>query len=939
MAKVKGLKGLFYGNAAVFFFSIAAILVLIITVYISALINSLSSYLWESIEERLKAAAREAASLISDEEMGELLVPADMEKPLYGTIKRRLIRYARESNVLFVYFYRLTANNMVQPIVDNDETEDAYSLTTEFLEIEPMVQDAYEKGVAVTTPLGNYSVGYGGILSAFAPIRGGNGEVIGIAGVDVPDIRLLTTRNHSITLLALLFISMAFVISAGFISFFIYRKKEADFANRFEQQALMAALSRNFIDASRDTYTLINEALKITGEFLNTTRMLVTLPDANSDVAHAVYLWCDSDEIVTPPSVEGLGEILNSFPPWQPPDGTVPMISCSDTGHEPRYKILETLQIKAFVMVPLYVNGKYWAALSVEECMQRRVWNESDRQLVSTVSSVIAGAVSRDLRERERNAALEQAERASQAKTDFLANMSHEIRTPMNAIIGMTSIAQTSDDAEKKEYCLTKINEASNHLLGVINDILDMSKIEANKFELSMVDFDFEKMVQKVVNVVNFRVGEKNQILTVHIDKNIPRSFHGDDQRLAQVITNLLSNAVKFTPETGTIKLDVRMEKREGILYTLRVSVIDNGIGISEEQRQRLFSSFEQADTGTSRKFGGTGLGLAISKQIVEMMNGKIWLESTPGKGSTFIFTVEMEIGPDRQETLLSPGINWSNLRILAVDDAEDVRDFFSELGEQMGFFCETAVDGQDAINHIEHNGFYDIYFIDWKMPGMNGIELSRWIKEKTVAGKGERETPGNGDLPKSVVIMISATEWNTIEVNARRAGVDKFLPKPLFASSLVDCINQCLGVKPLEAAEKAPVAVDNFSGRHILLAEDVEINQEIVIALLEPTSVLIDCAGNGADAVRLFTNDPEKYDIIFMDVQMPEMDGYEATRRIRSSGAPRAGSIPIVAMTANVFKEDIERCLEAGMNDHVGKPLDFDEVLEKLRLYLKKAA
>ncbi|MDR0597846.1 MAG: response regulator [Treponema sp.] len=934
MAKLKGLRGILYGNTAVAFFSIAALLVLIITIYISLLINSLSAYLRESIEERLKATGREAATLVKEEELAELLVPADMEKPLYAEIKQRLIRYGEESNILFVYFYRVIEGNLIQAIVDNDETEDAYSLETELLEMEPMVQLAYGQGVTVTTPLGDYSTGYGGILSAFAPIWGRNGDIIGIAGVDIPDSRLLTTRNHSIVLSVLLFISMTFVIVAGFISFFAYKKKEEIFANRFEQQALMAALSQNFVAANRDTYELINEALKATGEFLNATRMLVTLPEEDSDLSHAIYVWSSAEDLAASTEAEGLNDIINSFPPQQPLDGSVPMISCDNTGADPRYRIMETLRVRSFIMVPLYVNGQRWAALSVEECMKNRAWSESDKQLASTVSSVIAGAVGRDRRERERNTALEQAERASKAKTDFLANMSHEIRTPMNAIIGMTAIAQSSADSEKKEYCLTKINEASNHLLGVINDILDMSKIEANKFELSMVDFDFEKMAQKVVNVINFRVEEKNQTLTVHIDKNIPRSFRGDDQRLAQVITNLLSNAVKFTPESGTVRLAARLEKREGILYTLRISVSDTGIGISEEQQKRLFSSFEQADTGTSRKFGGTGLGLAISKQIVEMMNGTIWVESELGKGSTFVFTVEMELGPDNQEGLLNPGINWQNLRVLAVDDAAETRDFFSEFGERTGFYCATAASGEEAVSRITADGPYDIYFVDWKMPGMNGIELSRWIKEKDAAGKGSNPRV----VQKSVVIMISATEWNTIEAEAKQAGVDKFIPKPLFSSALVDCINQCLGGQTPEFPEEPSEPADDFSGCHILLAEDVEINQEIVIALLEPTSILIDCAGNGADAVRLFTGDPEKYDIIFMDVQMPEMDGYEATRRIRASGAPRAESVPIVAMTANVFREDIEKCLESGMNDHVGKPLDFDEVLEKLRLYLRKA-
>jgi CheY-like chemotaxis protein len=440
-------------------------------------------------------------------------------------------------------------------------------------------------------------------------------------------------------------------------------------------------------------------------------------------------------------------------------------------------------------------------------------------------------------------------------------------------------------------------------------------------------------MLQKVVNVINFRVEEKNQTLAVHFDKNIPRSFHGDDQRLAQVITNLLSNAVKFTPESGTIKLDTRLEKKEGIVYTIRISVADSGIGISQEQQGRLFSSFEQADSGTSRKFGGTGLGLAISKRIVEMMGGTIWIESELGKGATFIFTVQLELGADQKDGLLNPGINWKNLRVLAVDDSEDIRLYFDEIAERLEFNCDTAGGGEEAIRLIKKNGPYDIYFIDWKMPGMNGIELSQWIKESSI----DTNNKNDAGISKSVVIMISATELNTIEGEAKKAGVDKFLQKPLFPSALTDIINQCLGWNTIVASSESKKIVDDYSDRHILLAEDVEINEEIVIALLEPTSIMIDCAGNGAEAVRLFSENPEKYDIIFLDVQMPEMDGYEAAERIRASGLPNAETIPIVAMTANVFKEDIEKCLAVGMNDHLGKPLDFEEVLAKLRLYLNK--
>jgi PAS domain S-box-containing protein len=397
----------------------------------------------------------------------------------------------------------------------------------------------------------------------------------------------------------------------------------------------------------------------------------------------------------------------------------------------------------------------------------------------------------------ERKEMEERALSANRAKSAFLANMSHEIRTPLNAITGMTVIGKSAANAERKDYCFTKIEEASSHLLGVINDILDMSKIEANKFELSPVEFNFEKMIQSAVNVVNFRVDEKHQKLTVQIDKKIPHVLIADDQRLVQVITNFFGNAVKFTPEGGSISLDARfLEEKDG-LCTIEITVSDTGIGISPEQQKNLFSSFQQAEVSTTRRYGGTGLGLAISKSIVEMMGGKIGIKSDLGKGAAFIFTIQAK--------------------------------------------------KSDQVNNAINDS-----------PG-------------TEQGAKEEKTDLDG----------------------------------------------------------------LFDGRRVLLAEDMEINREIVLALFEPTRLKIDCVENGVEAVRKFSEAPARYDLIFMDIQMPEMDGYEATRRIRALDIPEAKKIPIVAMTANVFREDVEKCIKAGMNSHVGKPLNFDEVLEKLKGYL----
>jgi signal transduction histidine kinase/ActR/RegA family two-component response regulator len=608
------MKKYLYDHLIVFMFFASALSVLVIALYTGVMMKSTADFLKYNIERRMTALSQLAARIATADELGELVTSDDMNKPLFWDIKRRLASFAEEADITYAYYMRGIGNDEMQFIVDNDYTEETVNLATPPLPSEDSPRTAL-RGIASTAGLGNYSIGYDNLLSAFAPVFDKEGRVAAVAGVDVIDERTILIRNRIAVLVVIMLITLVIVIVSGFKGLSLYRNKAM------------------------------------------------------------------------------------------------------------------------------------------------------------------------------------QSEAADVAKSSFLSHMSHEMRTPMSAIIGMTAIAKMSSDPEKKDHCIKKIEEASTHLLGVINDILDMSKIEANKLNLSPASFNFEKTLRKAVGIISFQAEDKRQNLTVDVGEDVPFALVGDEQRLTQVITNLLSNAVKFTPEGGSINLSARLAEEHDGVCTLRITVADTGIGISEEQQSRLFTSFGQAETGTSRRFGGTGLGLAISKRIVEMMGGRIWIESELGRGSSFIFTIRAE--------------------------------------RDAGDRGESSAEGESA------------------------------------------------------------------------------------------------------EAESFPREADRFEGYRVLLAEDVEVNREIVQTLLEPTGLSIVCAENGAEAVKLYGEAPERYAMIFMDVQMPEMDGCEATRAIRSLGVPGAREIPIVAMTANVFREDIEKCIAAGMNDHVGKPLNLEEVLDRLRKYL----
>ncbi|MDL2257632.1 response regulator [Eubacteriales bacterium OttesenSCG-928-K08] len=581
------------------------------------------------------------------------------------------------------------------------------------------------------------------------------------------------------------------------------------------------------------------------------------------------------------------------------------------------YPVISTL------MIPIRHSNEFWGFLSLDDCSKERPFSSAEESILTSATTLFVSSILRNEGLINLIAAKEAAQKSARAKTQFLANMSHEIRTPMNAIIGMTAIARKSDEMEKIQYSLNRIDGASQQLLGIINDILDMSKIEANKLEIVAREFNFNKMMRNIFNVINVKIEEKNQKFSFDFEDMFGRNVIADELRLTQVIVNLLTNAVKFTPEEGEINLRMRQTPTDDDSAILHVEVQDTGIGVDDDQKERLFQSFEQADGSITRRFGGTGLGLAICKTIVTLMGGDIWVESTKGNGSTFIFEVDIKLGHETLEPATrSPR---SNLRILVADDHEDVLLYFQSILQGFKMDADCASDGQEAIDMavsaLQSGRPYDLIFLDWNMPNVSGAQAAEEIN---------RMMDGS-----TTIVMISVADWSELKGDALKAGVQHFLAKPIQPSLLFNTIVELTEYPGMDDNYNSGQEVSNWENKTILLAEDIEINREILMSILEDTGVKIECAKNGVQAVDMYQRNNDRYDLILMDVQMPDLDGMGATKGIRNSGLYNAKTIPIIAMTANAFKEDVEACLAAGMDNHIAKPIDVEDLMDKLSLYL----
>ncbi len=579
----------------------------------------------------------------------------------------------------------------------------------------------------------------------------------------------------------------------------------------------------------------------------------------------------------------------------------------------------------------------------------RRIKNRADGVIIPDgwvrVSIVLAGMtdgvpkralyVSQDIteskerEEQERQTlkeAVAAANHANASKSEFLSRMSHDIRTPMNAIIGMTAIAGTHlDDRERVADCLNKITVSSRHLLSLINEVLDMSKIESGKIDLAEEEFNLSDLIQSLQTMIRPAVASRNQRLELHISNVIHEDVVGDLLRLQQVFMNILGNAVKYTPEGGQLELRISEKPSSAYGYGCYEFIFrDNGIGMTKEYIQRIFDPFSRAEDSRVSRIEGTGLGMTIALNIVRMMNGTIEVESEPGKGSTFTVTVFL-----KQRTVTEDCLDkLADLPVLVVDDDQYACEATCAVLDDLGMKGEWVLSGAEAVRRIwETNQRGEDFFaviLDWKMPDMDGIETAKAIRAKV-----------GPDLP---IIILSAYDWSDVELEARRAGISGFIAKPLFKSRLMYVFKKIVGEEETEPENRVGAEELDLSDKRILLVEDNELNLEIAEEIIGTTGVEVESAANGQEALDRFIRSPEGYyDLIFMDIQMPVMNGYESSRAIRSLERPDAITVPIIAMTANAFAEDAVASRQAGMDEHITKPLSVDQLMECLHHWLGK--
>ncbi len=826
-------------------FLVSAVVVLALSLYTGLSLNSLVDSLEQSRSERLLAEAQAASLIVSTDELSAIAEEGDLSTEGGTALRHRLSAFASLHNLTQVAFMRQLPSGELQYIISSDSNAGTYDLAAAPFASNEMVEQAFNGSIVVTDL--HDSETNGTTFMAYSPVYDAGGTIVAVAAVGIDDGGIIQADSRIRDLTIILLICIAIVILAACANVLLQVRKEHELEESVIVQKLMVQISQN-LSSEQPFKDRVDETLDTLGTHLGAFRAYIIDISGSEDTISLRQYWSSDGKppTGTAENAKTLREMIrDTFD--QTKTEKYDAVSCPNVKQSlnGRYSALSETSMQAFIWSPLYVQNEIWGILALDFAKPQNAFPHKDIQLVEGATPDLVGAITRELYSEQREQALNHAVHASEAKSEFLSNMSHEMRTPMNAIIGMTSIALNSTDVARKDYCLEHVRDASAHLLAIINDVLDMSSIQANELSLKYAPFELRHALDGVVRDHIHRINEHNLEFSVRVDDAIPLMLIGDKQRLAKVIDNLLSNAIKFTPDEGAVILRVKHLSLEPEGHTVRFEVEDSGIGVDPAIKDNLFGSFEQAESGANRKYGGTGLGLAISRRLVELMDGKMGMESTPQKGSLFYFTVVFE--------------------------------------EYIDLF-------EDALPELENEKV---------LPAQTG--------ENHRAGR-----TSENELGKEGTALLTTAEGAEGTQNDTAPFKNKTLP----------------------TSEKG---TPDLSAYRILLAEDIEINREVVMALLAESGIQIDIATNGLEVLEAVKDNAEGYDLIFMDLQMPGMDGLEATRHIRELPDQKVANLPIIAMTANVFQEDIDACLSAGMNDHIGKPISLDEIYRILDKYLSR--
>jgi len=893
----------------------------------------------EDTQSRLRDIVSVSSLLISPEVHNRLHSPEQQDNEDYMIIKRELQKILRATQDLrFAYTMRETVDRKIMFVCDAEENrEDMAFLGDIYDEASPLLRENFSTIDGAIVEREFYTDNWGTWLTGYAPILDSAGNRVGVLGLDISAGKINAySRSLFIRFLTLFAVLLPFALVLSWILGRHFSKpiaqlkavsdriSESDFQFRADESRSdeLGDLGRAFNMMASKLHKSIHHLKEEISERKKTEARLANI--INNAVEGIFQSNVRGDLLMLNPTMlDLLGyERLEDFQA----QGIKAEELYEDKSDRARFveAIEQNGKVEGFRTVFRRKDG---ATVHVE--MNAHLRNDTEH---GTIIEGMLMDVSERLKREEAEKQREIAEAASKAKSVFLSNMSHEIRTPMNAIVGIADIMLRGDLTAKQKDYLKKLRSACFNLLGIINDILDFSKIEAGKLELEQIPFDLETVLNNLSTVISLKAEEKGLELLFDVDHDMPFHLIGDPLRLGQVMINLCGNAVKFT-EQGHVLVKMSPSSLSEGQLKLRVEVKDTGIGIPVDKLSSIFSSFDQVDASITRQYGGTGLGLAISKQLVELMNGHIDVESEEGVGSCFSFEVELGI---QDEAFLEDRVSKvEDLRVLVVDDNPISRQILSSNLVSFSMTVEEASSGYEALEKINDKDIadpFDLVLMDYRMPGMDGIEASKQIKDRKSV---------NDRVPS--VLMITAFGKEEIYEQARNVGIEAFLNKPVNPSLLFNTILEVLGKSPVkDTSSQRDIELEekicNIKGAEILIVEDNRINQEVVREILESYGFSVDIASNGELAFQKVCEQGASYDLVLMDLQMPVLDGYQATRKIRNSNCANA-AIPIIALTAHAQSEERDKCLQTGMNGHLTKPIDTFELLGVLLDYIRPRA